>query len=117
MLSIGEFSKTCQVSVKTLHYYDRIGLLRPTRVDALTGYRYYDQQQMEQMLYIQRLKRYGFLLGEIRELLACSDGHTLSSRLLQQKEKLIQKKREIEQTLSELTAHLHDFERTGTIMG
>lgn len=117
MLSIGEFSKTCQVSVKTLHHYDRIGLLKPIRVDASTGYRYYSQEQMEQMLYIQRLKRYGFLLEEIRELLACPDGHMVFSRLLQQKEKLIQKKRETEQTLSELCTHLHDFERTGNIMG
>ena len=63
MLSIGEFSKICQVSVKTLHYYDRIGLLRPVRVDAFTGYRYYSQEQMEQMLYIHATascwKRYG----------------------------------------------------------
>ena len=29
MLSIGEFSKICQVTVKTLRHYDRIGLLKP----------------------------------------------------------------------------------------
>lgn len=43
MLTIGAFSKICQVSVKTLHHYDRIGLLTPKKVDAVTGYRYYDQ--------------------------------------------------------------------------
>ena len=73
MLSIGEFSRICQVSVKTLHHYDRIGLLKPIRVDAFTGYRSYSRAQMEQMLYIQRLKRYGFSLGEIQEILSCSD--------------------------------------------
>ena len=41
MYTIGEFSKICQVSVKTLHHYDRIGLLTPFRVDSFTGYRYY----------------------------------------------------------------------------
>ena len=87
MFSIGEFSKTCQVSVKTLHYYDKIGLLKPVKVDALTGYRYYSQPQMEEML------------------------------LLQQKEKLLQQKQETEQVLRELSAHLLDFERTGDIMG
>lgn len=117
MLSIGKFSKICQVSVKTLHYYDQIGLLRPMHVDTFTGYRYYSQEQLEQMLYIQRLKRYGFLLEEIRELLVCSDERILFSKLLQQKEKLIQKKREAEQIISELSAHLHNFERTGNIMG
>ena len=37
MLQIGEFSKVCQVSVKTLHHYDRIGLLVPAQVDHGTG--------------------------------------------------------------------------------
>ena len=37
MLSIGEFSKICQVSVKTLHHYDKLGLLVPAQVDAETA--------------------------------------------------------------------------------
>ena len=47
MLQIGEFSRICQVSVKTLHHYDRIGLLAPARVDVLTGYRYYEPEQID----------------------------------------------------------------------
>lgn len=117
MLSIGEFSKICLVSVKTLHYYDRINLLKPAKIDAFTGYRYYSRGQMEQMLFIQRLKRYGFSLEEIRELLSCADEGVLFSKLLQQREKLVQKLRETEQTIVELSAHLKDFERTGDIMG
>ena len=62
MLQVGEFSKICAVSVKTLHHYDRIGLLRPESVDPVTGYRYYSTEQIDRMLYIQRLKRYGFSL-------------------------------------------------------
>ncbi len=117
MLSIGEFSRICQVSVKTLHYYDRIGLLKPIKVDTFTGYRYYSRQQMEQMLFIQRLKRYGFTLEEIRELLSCTERSILSSKLLRQKEKLIHKLKETEQIITELSAHLRDFERTGDVMG
>ena len=60
MLQIGEFSKICQVSVKTLHHYDKIGLLAPAEVDRFTGYRYYCIEQIDRMNYIQRLKRYGF---------------------------------------------------------
>lgn len=40
MYTVGEFSKICQVSVKMLHYYDRIGLLAPFKLDPFTGYRY-----------------------------------------------------------------------------
>lgn len=43
MLSIGQMSKTCGVSVKTLRHYDKIGLLRPEQTDMFTGYRYYDE--------------------------------------------------------------------------
>lgn len=73
MYQIGEFSKICQVSVKTLRYYDKIGVLRPSEVDRFTGYRYYDRAQLEKMLLIQKLKRYGFSLEEIQPLLSC--GH------------------------------------------
>lgn len=68
MLSIGQFSKVCQVSIKTLHHYDRIGLMKPCRVEEESGYRYYDREQIPTMLLIQRLKRYGFSLSEIREM-------------------------------------------------
>ena len=39
MFYIGEFSKMGKTTVKTLHHYDRIGLLRPAAVDGATGYR------------------------------------------------------------------------------
>jgi len=73
MLQIGEFSRICQVSIKTLHHYDKMGLLVPAQVDRLTGYRYYETQQIDRMIYIQRLKRYGFSLEEIQHLLSVSD--------------------------------------------
>ena len=55
MLSIGEFSKICQVSAKTLRYYDEIGLLRPEEINPENGYRYYRVEQLERMLFINRL--------------------------------------------------------------
>ncbi len=39
MLKIGEFSRVARVTVKTLHLYDRLGLLRPAQVEDMTGYR------------------------------------------------------------------------------
>ena len=85
MLSIGQFSKVCQVSIKTLHHYDRIGLMKPCRVEEENGYRYYDREQIPTMLLIQRLKRYGFSLSEIREMLCCSDKEVLFAKLEKQK--------------------------------
>ncbi len=42
MLSIGEFSKISHLTMKTLRYYDEIGLLKPAFIDPKNGYRYYD---------------------------------------------------------------------------
>lgn len=116
MLQIGEFSRICQVSVKTLHHYDKIGLLVPAEVDSLTGYRYYQTGQIDRMNYIQRLKRYGFSLEEIQELLALSDDKELLSVLRQQKEKLRRKQREMAIIVNELQTHISVFERTGDVM-
>ncbi|MEP7293525.1 MAG: MerR family DNA-binding transcriptional regulator, partial [Chloroflexota bacterium] len=40
MLKIGEFSRLSQVTVKTLRYYDEIGLLKPSEIDRFTDYLY-----------------------------------------------------------------------------
>ena len=54
MLSIGEFSKICKVSTKTLRYYDEIGLINPSKINQENGYRYYSIEQLETMLLINR---------------------------------------------------------------
>ena len=69
MLSIGEFSKICQVSTKTLRYYAEIGLISPEEVNPENGYRYYSINQLDTMLLINRLKSYEVSLEEIKILL------------------------------------------------
>lgn len=116
MLQIGEFSNVCQVSVKTLHHYDKIGLLVPAEVDRFTGYRYYRTEQIDTMNYIKRLKQYGFSLEEIQHLLTISDRKELAGALRAQKEKLRRKQQEVAVVLNELQTHISVFERTGDIM-
>lgn len=65
---IGEFSKLCQVTVKTLRHYEEIGLLVPIEVDEWTGYRYYDISQLRRMNRIVYLKQLGLSLEEIAGL-------------------------------------------------
>ncbi|RUT35738.1 MerR family transcriptional regulator [Paenibacillus zeisoli] len=69
MLSIGEFSKMCGVSTKTLRYYDEIGLINPEEINPGNGYRYYAVRQLKKMLFINRLKSYHFSLEEMRVIL------------------------------------------------
>ena len=116
MLQIGEFSRICQVSVKTLHHYDKIGLLVPAEVDQVTGYRYYQVEQIDTMNYIQRLKRYGFSLEEIQQIITLSDEKEISRLLRQQRDKLKREQQEKATILNELQTHISIFERTGDVM-
>ncbi len=69
MLKIGEFSRLSQVTVKTLHHYDEIGLLKPSHVDPFSDYRYYTLDQLPRLHSIMALKGLGLSLEEIARLL------------------------------------------------
>ena len=69
MIRIGDFSKLSRVSIKTLRYYDEMGLLKPVEVDRFTGYRYYEFDQLPRLYRILALKDLGFSLEEIGHLL------------------------------------------------
>ena len=83
-LQIGEFSKLCGVTVKTLHHYEKLGLITPQRVDEWTGYRYYHVSQLQTMETIRRFKDLGFSLEEIGTLMD-SDSQVPSMDLLEAK--------------------------------
>ncbi len=69
MIRIGDFSKLSRVTVKTLRFYDEMGLLKPVAVDRFTGYRLYEFDQLPRLYRILALKDLGFSLEEIGRLL------------------------------------------------
>lgn len=69
MYKIGEFARLSQVPIRTLRYYDHIGVLVPAHV-APSGYRGYAAEQLEQLNRILVLKDLGLSLDEIRTLIA-----------------------------------------------
>jgi predicted transcriptional regulator YdeE len=69
MFKIGDFSRLAQVSVKTLRYYDRLGLLKPAWIDRYSGYRYYTAGQLPRLNRILALKDLGFSLDQVKRLL------------------------------------------------
>ena len=66
LFTIGEMHKLFAVPVRTLRFYDEIGLLRPERVDPRTGYRYYSAGQFERLNTIKYLRALGVSLERIR---------------------------------------------------
>jgi len=69
VIKIGLFSKLSQVPVKTLRYYDEIGLLEPAEIDRFTGYRYYSVTQLPRLNRILALKGLELSLDQIDHLL------------------------------------------------
>lgn len=71
MIKIGDFARLGQISIVALRHYDEIGLLKPVRVDNMTGYRYYSVAQLNQLNHILALKDLGFSLEQIDHVLNC----------------------------------------------
>ncbi|WP_375425154.1 MerR family transcriptional regulator [uncultured Friedmanniella sp.] len=69
MLSIGDFARLGQVSVRMLRHYDHIGLLTPAQTDPSSGYRYYAPSQLARLNRVMAMKQLGFGLDEVRRLL------------------------------------------------
>jgi DNA-binding transcriptional MerR regulator len=65
MLKIGEFSRLSQVTVKTLHHYDELGLIKPAHIDPVTNYRFYEVAQLPRVHRIMALKEMGLSLEQI----------------------------------------------------
>lgn len=55
-MTIKEFAKLCGCNSQTLRYYDRVGLLKPVRVDRYSGYRFYDEKQAVTFVKIKNLQ-------------------------------------------------------------
>jgi DNA-binding transcriptional MerR regulator/predicted transcriptional regulator YdeE len=83
---IGEMSKLHKVPVKTLRYYDEIGLFKPIEIEEDSGYRYYSTEQFEQLNTINYLKFLGFSLKEIQTHLEKRDAGCFLDLLKKQKQ-------------------------------
>ena len=98
-MQIKEFADATGVSVRTLHYYDAIGLLKPAFVDGATGYRYYDESALLRMQEILFYRELDFPLKSIGEILS-SPHYDRTAALKEQKNLLILKKDRLERLIS-----------------
>lgn len=94
MITVNEVSKLTGVSVRTLHYYDEINLLKPTKITE-SGYRLYDEASLERLQQILLFRELEFPLKEIKQILD-SPGFDRQKALEQQIELLTLKKEHLE---------------------
>lgn len=81
MYKIKEFSDITNTSIVTLRYYDEIGLFKPNYVDLYSGYRYYNDNQINIIQKINLLKKFGLSLDEIKEYLNTNNEEILIKKM------------------------------------
>ncbi|MBY0598496.1 MerR family transcriptional regulator [Bacillus bingmayongensis] len=112
MYTVGQFSTICGVSIKTLHHYDAIHLVKPLHTDSVTGYRYYDYEQIKTLQYVKKLKSFGFSLQEIKEVIEGHDDAELVNHLQEKALQLEKKMIKIQQTLEGINQSIDDLNKS-----
>lgn len=84
LMLIGEIADFFGVSRKAMRLYEKKGIIKPVKVDASNGYRYYSAGQVQQLNALLELKALGFSLDEIKMV---TDGKTTKELLLELLEK------------------------------
>lgn len=109
MKTVKQVSKLSGVSVRTLHHYDAIGLLLPTRVTE-AGYRLYDDAALQRLQTILLLRELQFSLKEIRDILNSPDFDPIDA--LEQQIRLLELRRG---HLDKLILHARQIQKKGMI--
>lgn len=81
MYQIGEFSYLAETTIKTIRYYDKVGLLKPKKIDKFTNNRYYDESQIEIIKKIKEYQLAGFSLDEIKNILSDGKSNIISQKI------------------------------------
>ena len=100
-MQINEFAELTGVSVRTLHYYDEIGLLKPAFVDAQNGYRFYNKNSLLRMQEILFYRELDFPLKSISKILSSPD-YDKQKALVEQRKLLELKKVRLERIINAL---------------
>lgn len=93
-MKVNELAKLTGISVRTLHYYDEIDLLKPAHITE-AGYRIYDQSALAKLQQILFFRELGFTLNEIKSIMA-NPSYDKTEALTKHKELLLQKRKHLD---------------------
>lgn len=114
--SIGEMSRLMNVPVKTLRYYDEIGLFKPSEVNSQNGYRYYATEQFEQLDIIKYLRFLGVPLSQIKEHFAHRQVEYFLRLLKKQEESIDQRISDLEAIRRKFEGRIRELEEVLTLI-
>ncbi len=104
-MKVGELAKRSGISVRTLHHYDQIGLLKPA-IGGAGGHRHYGKLELQRLQHILALRQIEFSLSEIGELL--DDPQVPLERVIAAQLERMERELQLRQTLRERLKTIHD---------
>lgn len=116
-MNIGHAASACGLPVKTVRYYDEIGLVVPARGDG--GYRVYGEADIHQLRFVARARGLGFSIDDCRHLLslyadggrASADVKAIISQKLEEVDRKVAELESIRKTLTHLADHCRGDDR------
>ncbi|WP_244815793.1 Cu(I)-responsive transcriptional regulator [Caballeronia sp. Lep1P3] len=117
-MNIGEAARASGVTAKMIRYYESVGLLTPVSRTS-SGYRVYGEQEVHALRFVRQARRLGFLVEDIRKLLALWQDRSRASAEVKaialehvtELDRRIAELTDMRDTLSHLARHCHGDER------
>ena len=109
--SVGEAAKAVHTTSETLRHYDRIGLVKPSKKDEWTNYRYYTNQDIVRLNTVRALQLMDLPLREIKEVLEYDDLEKIVDFLAQAEKKADEKIAALQYSKSKIQLAKADYEK------
>lgn len=109
--SVGEAAKAVHTTSETLRHYDRIGLVKPSKKDEWTGYRYYTEQDIVRLNTVRALQLMDLPLREIKKVLEYDDLEKIVDFLAQTEKKADEKIAALQYSKTKIQAAKADYEK------
>lgn len=109
--SVGEAAKAVHTTSETLRHYDRIGLVKPSKKDEWTNYRYYTEQDIVRLNTVRALQLMDLSLQEIKKVLEYDDLEKIIDFLVQAEKKADEKIAALQYSKSKIELAKADYER------
>ncbi|WP_127534471.1 MerR family transcriptional regulator [Paenibacillus kobensis] len=108
--SIGQTAKICDISIQTLRYYDKTGLVKPGYVDTHSGYRFYSTQNLLHIKIIQDMKAMNFSLEEIDHALKQEHMDLVQRMFADKQEEMRRQIQELEQVQAAIARRVEQID-------
>ena len=110
LFTIGEMARLFHINIRTLRYYDEIGILKPEYVNEETNYRYYSTDQFERLNTINYLRALDVSLERISDFFKEKDVNTILSIFVEQRENVQKKQEQLARIEKKITNRIEKIE-------